>query len=243
MNRVIVVSKTHLDLGFTDFAETVRKKYIDTYIPNAVELAGKLNTSKDKKFVWTTGSWIIKEALENSNDEQKEKLVNALKKGDIVAHALPFTTHTELLDEDTFDYGLSMVDEIDRIRGKKTVSAKMTDVPGHTKAMIPILRKHGIKLLHIGVNGASAVPDVPNCFLWKCEDCEIVVVYSGDYGGEFKCDFISDILYFDHTLDNRGTPSAKDIEEKLNSIKEKYNGYEVSAGTEPWMTLQMNFGK
>lgn len=231
MNRVIVVSKTHLDLGFTDFAETVRKKYIDTYIPNAVELAGKLNTSKDKKFVWTTGSWIIKEALENSNDEQKEKLVNALKKGDIVAHALPFTTHTELLDEDTFDYGLSMVDEIDRIRGKKTVSAKMTDVPGHTKAMIPILRKHGIKLLHIGVNGASAVPDVPNCFLWKHEDSEIVVVYSGDYGGEFKCDFISDILYFDHTLDNRGTPSAKDIEEKLNSIKEKYNGYEVSAGT------------
>lgn len=79
-------------------------------------------------------------------------------------HAPPFTTHTELLDEDTFLYGLSIVDELDRIRGRKSVAAKMTDVPGHTKAIVPLLARHGIKLLHIGVNGASAVLDVPECF-------------------------------------------------------------------------------
>ena len=208
MKKVTVVSKTHLDLGFTDFASVVYDTYLNTYIPNAVSLAKEMNMADKKKFVWTTGSWILKEALEHGSAEQKENLKQALIRGDIVPHALPFTTHTELLDEDTMEYGLSIVDKLDEIREVKTVAAKMTDVPGHTKALVPMLAKHGIKLLHIGVNGSSALAEVPPCFLWKFDGSEVVVIYSGDYGGAFQCDLMDEILYFDHTLDNRGTPSA-----------------------------------
>ncbi|MEZ3421869.1 MAG: DUF5054 domain-containing protein [Eubacterium sp.] len=231
MKKVTVVSKTHLDLGFTDFASVVYDTYLNTYIPNAITLAKEMNTADKKKFVWTTGSWIIKEALENSTEQQQEELKQALVRGDIVPHALPFTTHTELLDEDTIEYGLSIVDKLDEIRGVKTVAAKMTDVPGHTKALVPMLAKHGIKLLHIGVNGSSALAEVPPCFLWKCNDSAVVVIYSGDYGGAFQCDWIDEILYFDHTLDNRGTPSADKIEAKLKAIGDKHPGYAVEAGT------------
>ena len=231
MKKIYVVSKTHLDLGFTDYAENIRRKYIDEYIPSAVSLAETVNTKDRKRFIWTTGSWIIKEALNDSSEENRKKLVGALKEGNIVPHAMPFTTHSELFDEDTFDFGLSIVDEIDKIRGKKTVAAKMTDVPGHTKAIVPLLQKHGIRLLHIGVNGASAVPEVPECFLWKCGDSEVVVVYSGDYGGAFKCDYIDEILYFDHTLDNKGAPSPDKVTAKLEKIQSEYPDYEVTAGT------------
>ena len=31
MKKVYVVSKTHLDLGFTDYAEIIRQKYIDEF--------------------------------------------------------------------------------------------------------------------------------------------------------------------------------------------------------------------
>lgn len=231
MKQVYVVSKTHLDLGFTDYAQNIRQKYIDRFIPSAVSLAEQVNTKDDKRFIWTTGSWIIKEALNGSDKVKKEKLIQALRDGNIVPHAMPFTMHSELFDADTFDFGLSIVDEIDEIRGRKTVAAKMTDVPGHTKAIVPILSKHGIKLLHIGVNGVSAVPDVPECFLWKCDDSEIIVIYSGDYGGAFRCDYVDEVLYFDHTLDNHGAPSAKQVADKLESIKREYPDYEVSAGT------------
>ena len=231
MKKVYVVSKTHLDLGFTDYAENIRRKYIDKFIPQAISLADKVNTDTHKNFIWTTGSWIIKEALLYSTEEQKEKLISALKKGNIVPHAMPFTTHSELLDEDTFNYGLSIVDGIDEIRGRKTVAAKMTDVPGHTKAIVPLLSKRGIKLLHIGVNGASAVPQVPECFLWKCDGSEIIVIYSGDYGGAFKCDLLDEVLYFDHTLDNRGAPSPEKVLAKLDKIKAEFPDYEVEAST------------
>lgn len=231
MKKIYVVSKTHLDLGFTDYAETIRRKYIDEYIPSAVSLAEQVNTKDSKRFIWTTGSWIIKEALNDSSEENRKKLVGALKDGHIVPHAMPFTTHSEVFDEDTFDFGLSIVDEIDEIRGRKTIAAKMTDVPGHTKAIVPLLQKRGIKLLHIGVNGASAVPEVPECFLWKCGDSEVVVVYSGAYGGAFKCDYVDEILYFDHTLDNKGAPSPDKVTAKLEKIQSEYPDYEVTAGT------------
>ncbi|MGN1195622.1 MAG: DUF5054 domain-containing protein [Acutalibacteraceae bacterium] len=231
MKKIYVVSKTHLDLGFTDYAENIRCKYIDEFIPSAAELAEKVNTENSRQFIWITGSWIIKEALNGSDKEKKEKLIKALREGNIVPHAMPFTTHSELFDEDTFDFGLTIVDGIDKIRGRKTVSAKMTDVPGHTKAIVPLLAKHGVKLLHVGVNGVSAMPEVPECFLWKCGESEVIVIYSGDYGGAFKCEYVDEILYFDHTLDNSGAPSPEKVTAKLEKIKREYPDYEVSAGT------------
>lgn len=231
MKKVIVVSKTHLDLGFTDFASKIKSKYINEYIPGAVKLAEELNANGSKKFVWTTGSWILKEALAKSGAADREKLKKAIQNGDIAPHAMPFTTHTELLDYDTLDYGLSIVGSIDKLRGRKTTAAKMTDVPGHTKALVPLLAKHGIRLLHIGVNGASALCRVPPCFLWKCGGSEVVVIYSGDYGGAFRSELTDEILYFDHTLDNRGTPSAERIIKKLKKIEKEFPGYTVEAGT------------
>lgn len=229
MKKVFVVSKTHLDLGFTDYAESIRQKYINKFIPDAIDLAEKVNTNDKKYFIWTTGSWILKQSL--NDPAKKDRLVKALKDGNIAPHAMPFTIHTEVLDADSIDYGLSIVDELDEIRKKKTVAAKMTDVPGHTKGLVSILRKHGIKLLHIGVNGASALVDVPPCFLWKNGDDEIVVIYSGDYGGAFKCDFLPEVLYFDHTLDNHGAPSPEKVLENFAEIQKKYPGYEITAGT------------
>lgn len=231
MKKVIVVSKTHLDLGFTDYAETVRRKYIDEFIPQAIALAEAVNTDEKKNFIWTTGSWIIKEALKDSTESNREKLTAALKKGYLAVHALPFTLHSELLDYDTFDFGLSVVDGIDKLCGKKTVAAKMTDVPGHTRGIAPLLCKHGIKLLHIGVNGVSAVPELPECFLWKCGNSEVIVIYSRDYGGAYKSEFTDEVLYFDHTVDNRGAPSPEKVLKKLADIKKEFPEYEVCAGT------------
>ncbi|MDR3186379.1 MAG: DUF5054 domain-containing protein [Christensenellaceae bacterium] len=230
MPKVIVVSKTHMDLGYTDYVSVIKDKYINSFIPRAIETARALNTKEEKKFVWTTGSWIIKEALSTSNSSLKALIFDALRNGDISPHALPFTTHSELLDYDTFDYGLSIVDEIDAITGRKTIAAKLTDVPGHTIGILPLLARHNIKLLHIGVNGASALPNVPSCFLWKHGDSEIVVIYSGDYGGVFKTDVVDDILYFDHTYDNQGLNTEKSILKNLDKLSKRFPRHSILAG-------------
>lgn len=228
MKKVFVVSKTHLDLGFTDYAENVLKKYLTEYIPNAIETANKVNAGGKKRFVWTTGSWLLKKAFEC---DENNFVADALRNGNIAPHAMPFTIHTELLDGESLDYALSIVDRIDAITGVKTTAAKMTDVPGHTISLVPVLEKHGIKLLHIGVNGASAMPEVPECFLWRHESgAEVVVIYSGSYGGEFRSELTEEILYFDHTVDNRGARNEKDTIAAFEKVQKLYPDYEVTAG-------------
>jgi len=228
--KVIVVSKTHLDLGFTDYAANIKTKYLEKFIPDAIRLAKEANADGTKRFVWTTGSWIITEALKATDGSSRKELEDALKRGDLACHALPFTTHTELMDADLVRYGLSLIDEIDALTGRKTVAAKMTDVPGHTAALVPLLAEKGIKLLHIGVNGVSAIPKVPECFVWRFGGAEVVVIYSGEYGGAFRCSAIDDILYFDHTSDNHGATGIGAINKNLDSLRSRFPGYTIEAG-------------
>ena len=76
MKRVIVVSKTHLDLGFTDFAENIRKRYLDEFIPDAITTAESANIGR-RNFIWTTGSWLLREELRCDTPENREKLIAA----------------------------------------------------------------------------------------------------------------------------------------------------------------------
>ena len=71
------------------------------------------------------------------------------------------TTHTELMDRRLLDYDLSISHMRDQKFGIHTIAAKMTDVPGHTMALLPALCDAGIEFLHIGVNDSSRIPSVP----------------------------------------------------------------------------------
>lgn len=55
MKKILVVFKTHLDIGFTDFADTVVERYMKEYIPNAIHVARQMREEKER-FIWTTGS-------------------------------------------------------------------------------------------------------------------------------------------------------------------------------------------
>jgi hypothetical protein len=55
-----IIFKTHLDVGFTDYARAVVKRYHEQFIPLALTLARKLRERNgEERFVWTTGSGIV----------------------------------------------------------------------------------------------------------------------------------------------------------------------------------------
>ncbi|MGG1678193.1 DUF5054 domain-containing protein [Neobacillus sp. NRS-1170] len=230
---VHVIFKTHLDIGFTDLAEYVTEQYIKSYIPKAIELAERFEKEDTSVgFVWTTGSWLIQEYLKRADIEEKRKMETAIEKGYIAWHGLPFTTHTELMDAELFQYGLSIAKRLDSKYGKETISAKMTDVPGHTKAMIPHLMNNGVQYLHIGVNPASKVPSVPTIFVWKGKDgSEIIVNYADNYGDVLRLDGLKEVMVFAHTGDNCGPPSMEDIQVEFAKLQEKFPNAVIKAST------------
>ncbi len=232
IKKVLIIFKTHLDIGFTDFASVVKQKYFDVFIPNALKTASELRErNADASFKWTTGSWLISEYLRvNAGNEKGEALRNAIRRGDICWHGLPCTTHTEIMTKALFEYGLSLSKKLDSEFSIHTIAAKMTDVPGHTKNMIPLLKNAGIELLHIGVNPASAVPEVPEIFRWEHENGDrITVIYNGEYGNFTPLGNTGVALYFAHTNDNLGGQTADEVIETFRMLREKLPDAELVA--------------
>ena len=80
VKRVIVVCKTHLDIGFTDYAQAVLDDYTNTFIPGALALAEEVNTPERKRFVWTVGSYLPYYYLKHAAPEAREVFCRAVEK-------------------------------------------------------------------------------------------------------------------------------------------------------------------
>lgn len=232
--RIHVIFKTHLDVGFTDYARNVVERYFTDYIPRAVTLARELREAQSpRRFIWTTGSWLIYEYLEQAKQDARREMEQAILEGDITWHAMPFTVHSENMDPALFRFGLSLSSELDRRFGKKTIAAKMTDVPGHTRAIVPLLAEAGVRFLHIGVNAASTPPDVPPVFRWQAPSgAEIAVMYhKGSYGDLMTLPDLPDAIAFAHTNDNLGPQSKEELEAAFGKIQEQFKDASVQAST------------
>ena len=74
-------------------------RYFAEYFPRAIDLAAQLRESGNYRYVWTTGSWLLYEYLEQATAAERARMEKAISQGDIAWHALPFTWQTEMMDE------------------------------------------------------------------------------------------------------------------------------------------------
>lgn len=233
--RVVhVVAKTHLDLGFTALASEVEVAYLEEFFPRAIATAAGLRQrAGPERLVWTTGSWILHRALTDPVAARAQAVADAVVRGDLAWHALPVTTHTELMDVALVRAGLGIAAELDRRFERQTSAAKMTDVPGHTRGLVPLLAEAGVTFLHLGVNPAWPVPDVPPAFRWRAPDgTEVVVAYqAGGYGGEVVVEGCDEVLAFLHAGDNLGPPSLAEVVAAHRDLAERYPTASVRAST------------
>lgn len=233
--------KTHLDVGFTDLASRVRRRYLEDFFPRALSVASELRArggsapgGPGARLRWTTGSWILTEALDAASPAHRRELEAAVEAGDLCWHALPFTLHTEYCDRSLLEHGLSLSAELDRRYGRRTVAAKVTDVPGHTRGLVSLLADAGVELLHVGVNPASAAPSVPDRFRWQDpaadEGPELLVMYQpGGYGSVQVVPGTRTAVAVELTGDNLGPPSADDVTAIFETLGQRFPGASVRA--------------
>ena len=229
IKKILVVYKTHLDVGFTDYAHKIVDTYIKNYIPTSINTALELNKTNPGMYIWLAGSWILDKYLNSISGRELDDAKYAIEKGLISWHMLPFTMHSELLTPELLEYGLSISKKLDRRFGKYTRSAKITDVPGITKALIKPLYNAGVKFIHIGVNGASAMPKVPPMFRWRNDDGEtITVMYNGNYGEYTPID-AETAVYFSFMGDNCKPQQPADVISVIDGLREEYPDAEITA--------------
>lgn len=233
VSKVYVVFKTHLDVGFTDLSSVVEKRYVDEFIPKALDVAEKLRADRSgERYVWTTGSWLIWKYLQTASDRDVERLEKAIRQGDIVWNGVPYTVETESMNLDLLETNLLLAHKLDEKYGKKTIAAKMTDVPGHTRSIIAPMNRAGIRFLHIGVNPASPIPAVPEFCRWRdLEGNELILVYQQDHGSDNVLPGGKTAISVNFTGDNHGPHSYEKVKEIYTGLHKRYPNAQLIAAS------------
>ena len=235
--NVIVVFKTHFDIGYTDLAGSVVNKYKTSMIEGALKVIDKTKSLPgDEHFTWTLPAWPMQQILSGSTPEVKERVVEALKSKYLAVHALPFTIETEASDLETLARAFQSSSDISReYELELPRDAKMTDVPEHSWILPTILANAGVRFLHLGCNAASQSPEVPDLFWWEGPDgSRVLTMYSWKYygtdvvppeGWPYKT-WIAII----HTNDNTGAPEPEVVQQTIDEIKRLNPNAKVTQG-------------
>jgi hypothetical protein len=233
VERVHVIFKTHLDIGYTDLASKVEQRYINEFIPKAIAVAEQLHAEGGKEqYVWTTGAWLVSAYLAQASPDAAKKLEEAIRRGDIVWNGVPYTVESEAMTKDLFETTLRLSQRLDKRFGIKTIAAKMTDVPGHTRGIISPLSDAGIRFLHIGVNNQSAVPGVPPVCIWRnIDNKEIILMYQNDYGNDMTLPDGKTAVSVNFTGDNHGPHTLEQVKAIYANLRKKYPDAEIFAST------------
>ena len=230
VRRVLVMFKCHFDAGFIDTQYNVVHKYFNQYFPQAIEIARAANTDGKRRYVWTTGSWLLFEYLEQAQAPERKTMEEAIARGDIAWHALPFSWQTEMLAPSMIEGSLALAQSLDRRFGTVTTGAKMTDVPGHTRGMIAPLAKHGITFLEIGVNGGSTPAELPPMFLWKdASGASLAMMYHHEYGAVARVPSSDLAVVTEVRGDNSGPHTPEEIAQIHSGLAARFPNAEIRA--------------
>jgi alpha-mannosidase len=237
IEEVIIVSKTHFDIGYTDLASKVVDRYRTTMADQALKLVEESRSlPENRQFSWTLAGWPMAQVLwPGQTAERRERFLAAMRTGRLVPHALAFTTHTESLDLEDFARSLTYSVEMARLaRQPLPTAAKMTDVTSHTWLTATLLAQAGVKFFHIGCNEGCSRPEVPLLYWWEGPDgSRVLTMCSAAYGSDLRPprDWPHKTwLCMGMTGDNHGPPNAPEVEKLFGRAERELPGVRVRFG-------------
>lgn len=226
VKNVIIVYKTHFDIGYSELVQQVVHDY-RTSMADQVLKAIDVNSSqpKEKQFVWTVSGWPMKQILwDGQVPERKSKIEKAIADGNLAVHALPFSMHLESAEPEDLVRGLNFSSTLARKFGKPlSISAKMSDAPSYSWFIPTLLANAGVKFYHMGGPQVNMDYGLPSFFWWEGPDgSRLLTLYNNGYGNDplppanwpYKT-----WLHISMTGDNQGPPSPETIAKDLAYYK------------------------
>lgn len=260
VKEIIVVCKTHFDIGYTHRVKDLLGYYRTSMIDQAMDIMDKSESlPAEQKFIWTGPGWVMAKVVEDwpgQTPERRKRIDKYFSTGRFVTHSMPFTVESELMEPEDIVRGYQPSSFISRKYGLPLPrDAKMTDVPSQGGILATVLAQGGVKFMHIGCNWPSGYVKFPHVplFWWEGPDgSRVLTFYSANYG-------TASGLGWPHewsegnpshgknlippkdwpyevwpailvTMDNSGPPSEAAIREIFAEAKEKLPGVKIRMG-------------
>ena len=245
LEEVIIVTKCHLDVGYTHTVPELVKLYRTSYMDKALALFDSDRTMPpDLRVRWTLPAWLTDAILNGPySPERRAKIEDAVRQRRLMWHALPFTSETEASDPEELVRMFSYGSNLSRKFGFDLPRyAKQTDVPEHAWVMPTLLAHAGVKFLHLGSNPCSkpysVVEKIPTLCWWEGPDgSRILLGYSSKYGWMGGGSVTPPKGWRHKTWlayymrgDNAGPMSRKEVDNILRKARQQLPGIKVRFG-------------
>ncbi|MEX6690961.1 hypothetical protein QTN47_25860 [Danxiaibacter flavus] len=259
VKEIIVVFKTHFDIGYTHRVSDIVQYYRTDMIDRALSVMyASQNVPADQQFKWTCPGWVMSKVMEpwpGQTAERRKKLDEAFGSGKFITHALPFTIETDVCEPEVLTRGLGFASRLSKgYHLPLPRSAKVTDMPSHSGELATILGNAGVKFLHIGCNWPSGSVQTPGLFWWEGPDgARVLTFYSSTYGTATGLGWPDSWGGSDHftghgllppadwpykawpaifvTLDNNGPPKAEEVKALFEEAQKKMPWAKIRVGT------------
>jgi alpha-mannosidase len=188
VKEIIVICKTHFDIGYTHRVKDLLAYYRTSMIDKALDIMDKTkDLPEEQRFSWTAPGWVMSKVVEDwdgQTPERRQRLDEAFKSGRFVTHAVPFTLESESVFPEVIARGFESSTWVcNKYNLPLSRGAKMTDVPSQGNVLATVLAMGGVKFLHLGCNWPSGYVKYPGLFWWEGPDgSRILTLYSHIYG-------------------------------------------------------------
>ena len=192
------------------FGYQIINRYFDEFFPDAIANAAA-GRAAGVKYSYMTQSWIASLYLDCDNAGMEfwpelGSAVNkvgssslhcpnassvaafraALQRGDIFFHAFVHNAEASTYsDASMFEAGIEIGERLADASGTpRPIAVSQRDVPGWTRATLPLLNKHGVVGLSFGAGTPPGKVDVPPLCVWRdvATGSEVVLTYETAYG-------------------------------------------------------------
>ena len=179
---------SHLDIGYTHPQPLLMELQVD-YLDQALDLCDRTRDYPEgARFCWTVeANYILKKWLETAGTEKKNRLIAAIRRGQMCVTALPFHT-TPCVNAHEMAYMLSGLDELRSLLGYDLTIAINHDVNGQPWTLSQMLLDSGVDFYLTGINihfGGIPMPR-PAPFLWETADGRRLQSFVGEHYSLFS---------------------------------------------------------
>jgi hypothetical protein len=145
-----------------------------------------------ERLLYTSHSWLLSlylhcpagltlsgETLRCPTPSAVQELRDAIAAGDIYFHAGAFNIEYEqAINSDVIDFSFKLARDLaDELGVPRPTVLSLRDVPGTTRALVPVLVRNNISAISIGVNDAAPNADMPNPGIWADPATNTSVLY------------------------------------------------------------------
>jgi len=144
---------SHTDIGYTHHQSEVERMHW-SFFEQAADLGERTaDYPEGARFKWNSEViWAFDSYLRHATPEKRDRVIEAARRGWIGLDALYANELTELCRGEELFRLLEPAREITRRYGIPIESAMITDIPGYTWGLVPVLAQSGVRYFSIGTN-------------------------------------------------------------------------------------------